>query len=532
MKESFWKQNSYWWVPIAVVLLTGIGWGIKEYFSRSTLPGAVFGKLEGCPGETSILIDGKEAAKTSKFCYYRVEEVSPGSHEIQWQFKGYETKFSEVEVKGGTENRIDLTALTLLKNADSKAKTREKLTVDTNFNSWYAGTRFNGKVDMPEYGFVWNCSGGTCVLNGPFGKGLNMDVCQELSRRVGGLEYYYNDAGMKWTKTENAALLKQCNSAQESVSTDSDGRSTLLADKPDLNDILYTLSQPVSSCLLQKDTDHPAFNGCVDWHSSVHAVWALIRYRMVTGDKRYDQLIAAKLSKDSIRGEFQMLRESPYFEMPYGRAWFLRLVIDFEREFVSDSLREMGDYIAVTLIDHYSSVQINPYNQNYDNPSWALLNLYQYAIHRKNPIWSAFVKDTVSANFIAGNKKCETEQSGVSLGFMDVCGNWAYLVGETGATDDYNEWLQAFYSQTKPASPITAPRDTFEKGLNFSRAWSSWFIFEKSGDEFFYNHYLAHIETMFANPSWWTGDDYSVTHWIAQFGIYAVTPNYIREKRR
>ena len=76
-------------------------------------------------------------------------------------------------------------------------------------NTWYAGTKYNGTVNVQ--GLNWTCSGGTCVLRGPYGEGLNMAVCQELSQKVGGLSYYYNDAGMAWTETENKSLLAQCN---------------------------------------------------------------------------------------------------------------------------------------------------------------------------------------------------------------------------------------------------------------------------------------------------------------------------------
>jgi hypothetical protein len=79
-------------------------------------------------------------------------------------------------------------------------------------HTWYAGTRYTGRVETS--GFVWECSGGTCTLTGPYGSGLNMKVCQELSAKVGRLDYYYNDAGMIWNETENKALLDQCNSAK------------------------------------------------------------------------------------------------------------------------------------------------------------------------------------------------------------------------------------------------------------------------------------------------------------------------------
>lgn len=76
-------------------------------------------------------------------------------------------------------------------------------------NTWYAGTKYNGVVNVQ--GLNWTCSGGTCILRGPYGDGLNMAVCQELSKKVGGLNYYYNDSGMVWSETDNRALLAQCN---------------------------------------------------------------------------------------------------------------------------------------------------------------------------------------------------------------------------------------------------------------------------------------------------------------------------------
>lgn len=76
-------------------------------------------------------------------------------------------------------------------------------------NTWYGGTTYVGTVETS--GLIWNCTGGTCILKGPYGDGLNMAVCQDLSRKVGGLSYYYNDTGMVWSKTKNSALLDQCN---------------------------------------------------------------------------------------------------------------------------------------------------------------------------------------------------------------------------------------------------------------------------------------------------------------------------------
>jgi uncharacterized protein YceK len=80
---------------------------------------------------------------------------------------------------------------------------------ENSINTWYAGTEHTGTLIIQ--GLRWTCSGGTCVLKGPYGDGLNMNVCQELSTIVGGLRYYYNSAGMQWTELKNKPLLDQCN---------------------------------------------------------------------------------------------------------------------------------------------------------------------------------------------------------------------------------------------------------------------------------------------------------------------------------
>src|ERR1700740_3147140 len=91
------------------------------------------------------------------------------------------------------------------------------------------------------------------------------------------------------------------------------------------------LARQVAFCSQRKDTDHPAFKGCVDWHSAVHGVWALVAYQRATGDAQYAPLVASILNKPALVREQEHLRQAPSFEMPYGRAWFLRLALDHGR---------------------------------------------------------------------------------------------------------------------------------------------------------------------------------------------------------
>src|SRR5262245_47626768 len=43
-------------------------------------------------------------------------------------------------------------------------------------------------------------------------------------------------------------------------------------------EIVTDLARPIAECLARRDTEHAAFHGCIDWHSAVHAAWALSAY--------------------------------------------------------------------------------------------------------------------------------------------------------------------------------------------------------------------------------------------------------------
>ena len=83
-------------------------------------------------------------------------------------------------------------------------------------HTWTAGSDYEGEVNVAIGGgvpVVWYCSGGKCVLNGPWGSGLNMQACQNLARRVGTLSYYRNDTGKEWSAKKQPNKLAQCNQA-------------------------------------------------------------------------------------------------------------------------------------------------------------------------------------------------------------------------------------------------------------------------------------------------------------------------------
>lgn len=286
--------------------------------------------------------------------------------------------------------------------------------------------------------------------------------------------------------------------------------------------IAADLARQVAMCSSRRDTSNPAFKGCVDWHSAVHGVWALVAYERATGDHQYAHLISSILSKQGIEKERAHIRNAPMFEMPYGRAWFLRLALEYHALTGSTKLQEMGDDVAISLRNFYRRNGINPLSGAYQSASWALINLFDYARYRKNEKLKIEVTNWIKQYFVSNDLKCP--YSLATGEFMAICTNWAALVSRVLDHEAYSKWLDRFIKLNGLPSPIIRPSTPHESGLNFSRAWGLWDMYNKSGRADVVNSYVAHFEHGYRPKTNWSGSYYDVGHWVAQFGIFALQP--------
>ncbi len=288
------------------------------------------------------------------------------------------------------------------------------------------------------------------------------------------------------------------------------------------HEISEKLARQVASCVGQKDTDHIAFRGCIDWHSAVHGVWALLAYTNATGDQRHVALISHILTPENISGEHEYIKKHPHFEMPYGRAWFLRTTLAYETAFESGALQPMADDIFQSLLDHYENSPIEPTSKSYDSASWALLNMWDYAQNRGNEAALTKLRSWTTKHFAYDGATCPPNADGTS--FMAVCTNWAWLASRVLDTSQLSAWLQNFFSKSGLPRPVTKPRNWHHYGQNFSRAWGLWALYQATGEYRYASAYTEHFQRGYEPETNWAGDYKGVGHWVAQFGMLAVTP--------
>ena len=66
---------------------------------------------------------------------------------------------------------------------------------------------------------------------------------------------------------------------------------------------LSTLGGVVEQGFTRRDTLHPGFCGCIDWHSSVHGAYALLTAARLTGQSRWVEAVDAAFTNDCLDRE-------------------------------------------------------------------------------------------------------------------------------------------------------------------------------------------------------------------------------------
>lgn len=290
--------------------------------------------------------------------------------------------------------------------------------------------------------------------------------------------------------------------------------------------IAGALADAVGEAVTRTDTGHIAFHGCIDWHSAVHGTYALTAYTRMTGDRRHVACIEEILRPDKVAAERAFLAGRPDFEMPYGRAWFLRLALEHRRAFGSDALTPMADDMLASLLATYATRAPDPRRGSYNSDSWALINLYDYAEHAQNASALKKVRGWIETHFVHYDGGCDYALEDGH--FMGVATNWAWLVSRVLKQDDFDRWAQAFFAKPGLPRPVTQPINWHHHGLNFSRAWGLWGLYAASGSAAakaaYLDAYVAHFRESYDKPELWRGSYQGVGHWVPQFGMFALEP--------
>jgi len=299
-------------------------------------------------------------------------------------------------------------------------------------------------------------------------------------------------------------------------------------------DYLHALAVPIGDCIVLGDTEHPAFHGCIDWHSAVHASYSLLAIARITGDSSYRDLADETLDADALTAELTWVEGGllPQ-ELPYGYAWFLTLAR--EREAGGDSdLLPLADAIADELrawLAARSPEQLleGGLADDYANVSWAALNLYRWAEHSGDDLLRVEIETFVDEVLLdpVFDEMCPlSKEESDADDFFPPCLQRAYALSEILDEPELASWLGDYLPQELTLTPILDPSEAHIAGLNFSRAWGLWALYRATGETQWRTLYVEHVVAHMEQPAYWAEDYYKHSHWVAQFGVYAIALSY------
>jgi len=286
---------------------------------------------------------------------------------------------------------------------------------------------------------------------------------------------------------------------------------------------IENLSQAVFASVKRVDTSYPVFHGSVDWHSSVHGYWALIRASKYSQNNQYLDFVIDTFNSTLLDKERLYLKNNKDFEMPYGRAWFLRLAIEYESVTKLKTLRLMADEVAQSMVDYYKIYTPVPGLGEYDNAEWAFRNLYDYAVFTKNKEMIKFVNSNINLFLDTDLQFSIENDSSLYPEFFSRFGNYFHLLEVLVDSETFIQILDSFGSDNQSMAPVTLFKNNHHFGINFSRSWGLWSIYKKTNNINYQNAYLDNVIMGLQDFYVYEKDYKSYGHWVPQFGIYAVT---------
>lgn len=297
---------------------------------------------------------------------------------------------------------------------------------------------------------------------------------------------------------------------------------------------------------------HPAFYGCLDWHSSVHGHWMLVRLLRLFPDLPEAPQIRTALNQNltaiNIQTEVTYLTQPnrQSFERTYGWAWLLKLAEELrgwndpDAGTWSSNLRPLAD----ALVQRYKKFlpkQTYPIRAGvHPNTAFGLAFALDYARAAGDLELEALIVERSKTYFLADTAYPIAWEPGgedfLSPGLME-----ADLMLRVLKPLEFQRWFHRFLPglATRQPQSLLAPATVADRsdpkivhldGLNLSRAWCMRHIASAlpSGDAargVLGRAAMAHARDALGHVA---SGEYGGEHWLASFAVYMLTTPSVR----
>jgi len=304
------------------------------------------------------------------------------------------------------------------------------------------------------------------------------------------------------------------------------------------------LSDGVADARLLPHELHPVFYGCLDWHSSVHGHWMLVKLLKGFPNLANRDSIISVLDHSFQRNKME--QEAAYFgkytasknyERTYGWAWLLKLdeeLLTWNNELGRkwhEALRPLTHKIE-SLWKEFLPKQTYPNRSGvHGNTAFGLSFALDWARATKDQEFEKLIM--ARARYFYGNNKnipAHLEPDGAD--FFSPSLMAADLMQRVLSQAAFVKWLDAYYHAAGIKRicemPIVSDRNDYQTvhldGLSFSRAWAMKGIAHKLPSSHKYKKLFQNVANQFLDktlPHIFNGG-YGGEHWLASFAVYAM----------
>jgi len=289
----------------------------------------------------------------------------------------------------------------------------------------------------------------------------------------------------------------------------------------------------------------PAFYGCYDWHSAVHAHWLLARLVRLFPAAPFaadaKKALAKSLTAKNVAAEVAYLagKGRVSFERPYGLAWLLLLAAELreggtpELAAWSKALEPLEKEAAKRLSAWLPKLSKPIRVGEHDQTAFAFGLVWDWAVVAKDDAMLALLRERTGA-YYANDTACPLSYEPGGQDFLSPCLAEADLMRRLLEPADFAAWLTKFLPEVTLKPEIVTdradPKLAHLDGLNLSRAWMLEGIATglppkdarvpklRAAAE---AHRAAGLESV-------TGEHYEGGHWLGSFATYLVTGRGLR----
>lgn len=290
---------------------------------------------------------------------------------------------------------------------------------------------------------------------------------------------------------------------------------------------------------------HPAFYGCLDWHSSVHGHWMLLKILKLFPDIAIkDSIIQAlnnSFQETKIKVEtdyYVKFKNSNTYERTYGWAWLLKLdeeLYTFDNPLAKEwhKILQPLTLKIVELWKDYLTKETYPNRTGvHPNTAFGLVFALDWARTLKDTTFESAIIEK-SKEFYFDNVATPAYLEPDGTDFLSPSLEIADLMSRVLSKQSFIKWFDRFYENRSLQNiiklPVVSDRTDLQivhlEGLTLSRAWcmkevakvlpdnnKTKILFEKTA-QFFLQQSLPNVASGI----------YGGDHWLASFAVYALS---------